>query len=264
MAVFSLYICIGVIAGFLAGLLGIGGGLVIVPALTMIFSHISFPPEYIVHTALGTSLASIVFTSVSSMRTHNSLGGVVWKVVFIITPGIIAGTMTGAWIASKLSTSFLKVFFGLFLLYAGTQMLFGIKPKPQRELPEFTGMTAAGSIIGVFSSLVGIGGGSLSVPFFVWCNTPIHKAIGTSAAIGFPIAVAGSLGYILNGLGISSMPDFTIGFIHLKSLSGIVMASVLTAPLGAKLAHNLPVDKLKKIFAFLLYILGLRMILSIF
>jgi uncharacterized membrane protein YfcA len=264
MTAFLLYISLGAIAGVLAGLLGIGGGLVIVPALTIMFTYLSMPENYILHMALGTSLASIIFTSLSSLRAHHRLEGVIWPVVLKITPGIIIGTMTGAYIASMLSTNFLKGFFGIFLLYVGTQMLLAIKPKPQREIPKAAGITGAGGIIGIFSSLVGIGGGTLSVPFLVWCNTPMHKAIGTSAAIGFPIAIAGTAGYILSGLDVKALPSFTLGFIHLKALLGIVAASILTAPLGAKLAHKLPVDRLKKIFALLLYVLGVRMLFSIF
>ncbi|HKK90753.1 MAG TPA: sulfite exporter TauE/SafE family protein, partial [Desulfobacteraceae bacterium] len=212
--------------------------------------------------ALGTSLASILFTSISSMRSHHKRGAVVWPVVLKITPGILAGTLLGTWVASMLSTDFLKGFFGFFLLYAAAQMLLGIKPKPTREVPATTGIFTAGSIIGVFSSLVGIGGGTLSVPFLVWCNTKIHRAIGTSAAIGFPIAVAGSLGYMLNGMGTQGLPPLSIGFVNLKALAGIVAASVLTAPIGVRLAHSLPVDKLKRIFALLLFVVGGKMVFS--
>ncbi|WDP91738.1 MAG: sulfite exporter TauE/SafE family protein [Desulfobacter sp.] len=260
----SLYLCVGAVAGVLAGLLGIGGGLVIVPMLTFVFTSQGVAHEVILHMALGTSLASILFTSLSSMRSHHKHGAVVWPVVFRITPGILVGTFCGTWIAAMLSTNFLKGFFGIFLYYVATQMLMGIKPKPTREIPGAPGIFAAGNIIGVFSSLVGIGGGTLSVPFLVWCNTKIHKAIGTSSAIGFPIAVAGTLGYVVNGMGVDGLPAMSIGFINLKALAGIVAASVLTAPLGVKLAHSLPVDKLKRVFAVLLYLVGTRMLISIF
>ncbi len=258
-----LYLAAGAVGGLLAGLLGIGGGLVIVPMLTFIFTSQGLAHEHILHMALGTSLASILFTSISSMISHHKRGAVVWAVVGKITPGILVGTFVGAWIASMLSTNFLKGFFGIFLLYVATQMLMGMKPKPTRDIPGTTGIFCAGGIIGVFSSLVGIGGGTLSVPFLAWCNIKIHKAIGTSAAIGLPIAVAGSLGYIVNGMGVQGLPEFSLGFINLKALLGIVTASVLTAPFGAKLAHSLPIDKLKKIFALLLYIVGTKMLASI-
>ena len=259
-----LYLAVGAVAGVLAGLLGIGGGLVIVPMLTFAFTSQGLPHEHILHMALGTSLASILFTSVSSMKSHHKRGAVIWSVVARITPGILVGTFFGSWIASLLSTNFLKGFFGIFLLYVATQMLMGIKPKPTRDIPGTVGIFGAGSIIGIFSSLVGIGGGTLSVPFLVWCNTKVHKAIGTSSAIGFPIAVAGTLGFVLNGLGIENLPSFSLGYVNLGALLGIVAASVLTAPIGVKLAHSLPIDKLKKIFALLLYVVGSRMILSVF
>lgn len=264
MTTLLIYILLGLVAGLLAGLLGIGGGLVIVPALSIIFAKTQMPQQYIIHMALGTSLATIVFTSISSLSAHHKRGAVIWPVVFNITPGIIVGTLIGSWVVSKLSTTFLKGFFGLFLFYAATQMLLGIKPKPSRQIPGFYKLFGAGKIIGLFSSLVGIGGGTISVPFLVWCNTAMHKAIGTSAAIGFPIAVAGAVGYIINGIGIDILPKNTLGFIHIHALIGISAASILTAPIGARLAHSLPIDKLKKVFAILLYIVASRMILSIF
>ncbi|MCG8619733.1 MAG: sulfite exporter TauE/SafE family protein [Desulfobacterales bacterium] len=257
------YLGVGAVAGVLAGLLGIGGGLVIVPMLTFVFTGQGLSHGIILHVALGTSLASILFTSLSSMRAHHKMGAVVWPVFFRITPGILAGTFFGTWIASMLSTNFLKGFFGVFLIYVATQMLMGIKPKPTRDVPGAAGIFTAGSIIGIFSSLVGIGGGTLSVPFLVWCNTKIHKAIGTSAAIGLPIAVAGTLGYVINGLGAEGLPPLSLGFVNLKVLAGIVAASVLTAPIGVRLAHSLPIDKLKRIFAVLLYVVGGKMLVSI-
>jgi len=264
MSLIFLYLALGAVAGVLAGLLGIGGGLVIVPMLTFVFTGQGFAHDHILHLALGTSLASILFTSLSSVRSHNKRGAVIWPVVLKITPGILVGTFVGAWIASQLSTNFLKGFFGVFLLYVGTQMLLGIKPESTREMPGTSTMFGAGGIIGIFSSLVGIGGGTLSVPFLVWHKTAIRHAIGTSSAIGFPIAVAGTLGYLINGWGVTDLPPYSLGYIQGTALAGIVAASVCTAPLGAKLAHTLPVDRLKRIFAFLLYFVAIRMIWSIF
>ena len=180
-----LYIAVGLFAGFLAGLLGVGGGLVIVPVLAFIFAAQHFPEAHILHFALGTSLASIIFTSVFSVRAHHAHGAVNWGVMRTITPGIVTGTLLGTWLAAGLSTVFLKIFFVLFVFYAGTQMLLNIKPKPARQLPGLAGMFAVGNVIGGVSALVGIGGGTLSVPFMTWCNIKMHEAIGTSAAIGF-------------------------------------------------------------------------------
>ncbi|MDP2963226.1 MAG: sulfite exporter TauE/SafE family protein [Sulfurimicrobium sp.] len=258
------YLLTGIVAGFLAGLLGVGGGLVIVPVLTFIFTAQHFPASHILHLALGTSLASILFTSVSSLRAHHAHGAVNWQLVRGVTPGILAGTFLGTVLAAQLSSNFLKGFFVMFVYYVATQMLLNIKPKPTRQLPGWGGLFGAGSIIGGVSSLVGIGGGTLSVPFMTWCNIKMHQAIGTSAAIGFPIALAGAVGYIVNGLGTAGLPEYSLGFVYLPALAGLVLASVLTAPLGARLAHRLPVPQLKKIFAALLYVLGTRMLVSMF
>ncbi len=258
-----LYLVTGVIAGFLAGLLGIGGGLVIVPVLAFIFTAQHFPAGQVMHLALGTSLASILFTSVSSLRAHHTHDAVNWQVVRGITPGIIAGTLGGTVVAAQLSTAFLKAFFVVFLYYVATQMIMNIKPKPSRELPGAMGLFSAGSVIGAVSSLVGIGGGTLSVPFMTWCNVRLHQAVGTSAAIGFPIAAAGAAGYIANGWMRDALPAHSLGFVYLPALAGLVAASVLTAPLGARLAHRLPVARLKRFFALLLYALGTRMLLSL-
>ena len=258
-----LYLAVGVFAGFLAGLLGVGGGLVIVPALAFIFAAEHFPAAHIMHLALGTSLASILFTSVSSLRAHHAHGAVNWAVVRGISPGIVVGTLLGTLVVAQLSTFFLKTFFIVFVYYVATQMLLNIKPKPSRQLPGMAGLFAAGSVIGGVSSLVGIGGGTLSVPFMTWCNVKLHQAIGTSAAIGFPIAAAGALGFLLNGLLAQDLPPYSWGFVYLPALAGLVAASVVTAPLGAKMAHRLPVAMLKKIFAALLIVLGTRMLSSL-
>ncbi|MFN3398375.1 MAG: TSUP family transporter [Sulfurimicrobium sp.] len=238
--------------------------LVIVPVLTFIFTAQHFPHEHILHIALGTSLASILFTALSSVRAHHAHGAVNWPVVRGITPGIVAGTLLGTVLAAQLSTSFLKGFFVLFVYYVAAQMLLNIKPKPARQLPGMGGLFAAGSVIGGVSSLVGIGGGTLSVPFMTWCNIKMHQAIGTSAAIGFPIAAAGALGYAVNGLGAAALPEYSLGFIYLPALAGLVFASVLSAPFGARMAHRLPVPQLKKVFAALLIALGTRMLVSLF
>ncbi len=259
------YIALGLFAGFFAGLLGVGGGLIIVPVLAFIFAAQHFPAHYVMHLALGTSLASIIFTSISSLRAHHAHVAVDWKVWREVTPGIVTGTLLGTVLAAYLSAHFLKLFFVVFVFYVGTQMLLDIKPKAARALPGLPGMFAAGNVIGAVSSLVGIGGGTLSVPFMTWCNVTLHRAIGTSAAIGLPIAIAGALGYVANGLAVRSvLPAHSLGFVYLPALAAIVVASIVTAPLGAKLAHRLPVKKLKKIFALLLFTLGIRMAVSLF
>lgn len=258
------YLGVGGVAGVLAGLFGIGGGLVIVPMLVLTFTWQAIPQESMMHIALGTSMASIMFTSVSSFMAHNRRGAVYWDIVKRIVPGIIVGTLLGTYVASHLSNKFLKGFFVVFLFYVASQMILDRKPKPSREIPGYAGMFGVGNVIGVVSSLVGIGGGTLSVPFMMFCNVAVHRAIGTSAAIGFPIAVAGTVGYIVNGLGAADLPPLSLGYIYLPALVGIVVASVITAPLGVKLAHALPVARLKRVFALLLFVVGTRMLIGLF
>ena len=258
-----MYILDGAVAGILAGLLGIGGGVIIVPMLVFCFVRQGIPDALIMHLALGTSLASIMFTAVASFRAHQKRGAVHWDVVRKIVVGIFTGTFLGSCIAAQLSTRFLKGFFVVFLYYVSVQMLTNRKPKPSRQVPGHAAMFGVGNVIGIVSSLVGIGGGALSVPFMIWRNMSVHHAIGTSAAIGFPIAIAGTLGYVVNGLMVQNLPDFSIGYIYLPALFGIVVTSVLTAPLGVRLAHSLPVGRLQRIFAVLLLVVATRMLIGI-
>jgi uncharacterized membrane protein YfcA len=254
-----IYLAIGLIAGFVAGLLGVGGGLILVPVLSWVYEHQGFPAAYNIHLALGTSLGTILFTSVSSLHAHHGHGAVRWEVVRRITPGIVFGTLAGALAAVWLPDLGLRIFFTLFLFYAATQMLLGLKPKAHRQLPGWLGMSVAGGVIGLVSSWVGIGGGTLSVPFLVWCNVRFQEAIGTSAAIGLPIALAGAVGYAWSGQAAPGLPAGSLGFIYLPALAAVAIMSVLSAPWGARLTHRLPVARLKRIFAGLLYLLGLRM-----
>ena len=261
---YLIYICLGAIAGMLAGLLGIGGGLVIVPMLNTAFELQHFPIQHLQHIALGTSMATMIFTSMSSMRAHHKRKTINYSIFWKLTPGIIIGTYLGTWIASSLSTLFLKVFFGCFLYYVAIQMLMNIKPKGARDLPGTTGTFAAGSGIGVFSALAGIGGGTMTVPFLSWCNQTMLAAIATAAAVGLPLALAGTAGYVINGWNATGIPGPHIGYVYLPAFLGIIVVSVITAPIGARLAHSLPVDKLKKIFAVLLFLVGSKMLWSSF
>jgi uncharacterized protein len=257
------YLGLGLLSGFVAGLLGVGGGLVLVPILSWLYSLQGFPADYNIHLSLGTSLAVIVLTSIASLRAHHSHGAVRWDAVRRIAPGIVLGTLAGAIAAAWLPDRGLRWFFVAFLFYAATQMLLGFKANPSRELPGWPGMTLAGGFIGLVSSWVGIGGGTLSVPFLNWCNIRFQEAIGTSAAIGFPIAVSGALGYALSGQVAAGLPAYSLGFVYLPALAAIALASMLTAPWGARLTHRLPVARLKRIFAALLYLIGLRMLFGL-
>lgn len=258
------YLLLGLISGVIAGLLGVGGGLVMVPFLTWAYLEQGFTADYNIHLALGTSLAVIVLTSLSSLRAHHGHGAVRWAAVRRMTPGIILGTTLGAFAAAHLPDLGLKWFFTLFMVYAATQMLVGFKPKAQRDLPAWPGMTLAGGVIGLISSWVGIGGGTLSVPFLTWCNVRFQSAIGTSAALGFPIALAGALGFAVSGQLARGLPEYSLGFVYLPAFAAIAVGSVLSAPWGASLTHRLPVVRLKRIFAGLLYLLAVRMAYSLF
>ena len=263
MEALALYLVTGTAAGLLAGMLGVGGGLIIVPILTFIFAAHGFAPQHVLHLALGTSLATIIVTSIASARAHHARRAVNWETVRSIAPGIALGCLLGAWLAAQLDTRPLKILFAAFEFYVGTQMLLQLTPDAGRSLPGRAGMTTMGTFIGIVSSLVGIGGGTLSVPFMVYCNRSMREAVGTSAAIGLPIAIFGSMGYVFSGLGQSGLPPYNLGFVHLPALAGIALASIFIAPLGAKAAHHLPVPLLKKLFALLLYALSAKMALSL-
>ena len=258
------FLVLGTFTGFAAGLLGIGGGMLMVPFITMLLSARDFPRELVVHMAIATSLSTIMFTSLSSVRAHHKRGAVLWPVVKLLAPGILIGSWIGPWIGTQLNSTGLALFFAVFVGFSATQMLMDKKPSPSRELPPAPGMLGAGSIIGVLSGLVGAGGGFISVPFMTWCNVPIHNAVATSAALGFPIALAGTLSNIYFGMQEPGLPAGSLGFIYLPALLVISAASVLTAPLGAKTAHSLPVKSLKKVFAIVLYALAGYMLYKAF
>lgn len=258
------YLALGAFTGFFAGMLGIGGGLVMVPALTMMFAAQGFAAGEVLHLALGTSMATIFFTSLSSLRAHHEHGAVLWPVVGRITPGILFGTLVGTLFAAQVPSRPLAVFFAFFVLFVAVQMIANLKPKAARELPGTFGVLSVGAGIGAVSSLVAIGGGALTVPFLTWCNVRVQHAIGTSAAVGFPIALGGSLGYIFNGWSHAGLPPSSLGFVYVPGLVWLVAASMLTAPVGAKTAHRLPVATLKRIFAGLLVLLAGKMLYSLF
>ena len=254
------YIGLGIFGGFVAGLFGVGGGLTIVPLLFMIFTAQQFPPEHIMHLALGTSMATIVMTSISSMRAHHGHGAVRWDIVKVFAPGLVIGTLGGSFMATWVPTRPLAMVFTAIVYYAAVQMMLDFKPKPHRGLPGNFGMFVAGSVIGIVSSLVAAGGGFLSIPFMLFCNVAIHQAVGTSAALGFPIAVAGTLGFILSGMKVSGLPEFSLGYVYLPAFIGVVAMSMLIAPLGAKTAHKLPVKQLKRAFGGFLALLATKML----
>ena len=251
---------LGAASGFAAGLMGVGGGMLLVPFLTAIFSAAEFAPEHVIHLAVATSLATIAFTSLSSVRAHHQHGAVLWPIVRVLAPGILLGSLAGAHVAALVPTVWLAYGFAFFLAFSATQLLLDRKPQPHRELPRPPGMFATGTVIGVLSSFLGGGGGFASVPFMVWCNVRIHNAIATSAALGFPIALAGTIGYLIAGWRAPGLPARSAGFVYLPALAAVAAASVLTAPLGARLAHTLDTKRLKRVFAALLYALAAYML----
>lgn len=250
------FLALGAAVGFAAGLLGVGGGLLLVPFLTFLFTIKEVPAERVVHMAIATSLATIMFTSISSVLAHHQRSAVSWHIVRVLAPGILIGSWIGPWIGKQLNSAALAVFFTAFVAVSATQMLLDKRPAASRELPGPLGMFAAGGAIGILSGLVGAGGGFVSVPFMTWCNVKIHNAVATSAALGFPIALAGTLANIYYGMHASGLPPGSLGFVYLPALLVVSAASVLTAPLGARTAHRLPVQVLKRVFAFTLLALG--------
>ena len=257
-AVVGLYLVLGALAGTMAGLFGIGGGLVIVPVLIFSFDLQGVSSDVAAHLAVGTSLATIVFTSISSIRSHHLHGAVRWEIFRPMTAGIVLGAVLGAWTASMLSGEALELVIGVFVILVALNMLFGANPKPGRDVPGSVGLGSAGASIGWASAIFGIGGGTLTVPFLSWCNVRMQQAVGTSAACGLPIAVAGALANIATGWQNPELPELSIGFIYLPAFVGIVLTSVLFARVGANLAHRLDAALLKKIFAIFLIVVGIR------
>ena len=247
---------LGTGTGFLAGLLGIGGGMLMVPFLTMILTAKGYPAEYTVKMAVATSLATICFTSVSSVRAHHRRGAVLWPVVRRLAPGILAGSLVGAQVAVALPAKALGVLFATFVAFSATQMFLDRKPQPSRVMPGPVATFGVGGVIGMLSALVGAGGAFVSVPFMTWCNVKIHDAVGTSSALGFPLAFAGTASYIWAGQDLPQMPPGSIGYLYLPGLVVIALASMAMAPLGARTAHRMNIQPLKRVFAVVLYALA--------
>lgn len=258
------YVVLGLVAGFFAGLLGIGSGLIMVPALTSLLLRQGIEAGLSLRLALGTSMAGIVVSAALSARAHHRHHAVLWPVVKAITPGILAGTFAGTLLARLVPTRALAFFFVGFLLFVAAQMALELRPRAARPLPSPLRIAGAGLVIGLVSSLAAVGGGALSVPFLVWCSVGIHQAIGTAAAIGFPIAVGGTLGYVVNGWIIPDLPSGSLGFVYLPALIGMLLGSSLTTAQGARLAHRLPAKTLRRVFAALALVLAIKMIHDLF
>jgi len=243
-----IFVALGCVIGFLAGLLGIGGTMIMVPFLTIIFTHENFPREHLVHLAVATAMATIVFTSISNMLAHHRRGAVLWRVVRRLVPGILLGSLIGPLIVSGMSSTLLASIFAVFAAVSAVQMLSDRVPKASRELPGRLGMLGAGTGIGILSGMVGAGGAFVTVPYLERCNVKIHNAVATSAALGLPIAISGTIGFVLSGLRQTGLPAHTLGYVYLPALVCIATASMLFAPLGARMAHRWPVKTLKRAF----------------
>ncbi len=252
---------LGLCTGFLAGLLGIGGGMIMVPFLTIMLSTRGVADDLAVKMAIATSMATIMFTSISSVRAHHRKGAVRWDLVRGLAPGIVLGSLIASLgIFAVVRGSVLALGFALFVGFSATQMFLDKKPAPTRQMPGVAGQLAGGGVIGLLSGLVGAGGGFISVPFMTWCNVAIHNAVATSAALGFPIAVANVAGYVWSGMTVQNLPPQSFGYLWLPGLLVIAVCSVLMAPVGAGVAHRLPVKKLKRVFASILYLLSAYML----
>jgi len=231
-----------------------------VPTLASLFLWRGADSQQVVHLALGTSMASIVVTSFSSMLAHHKKAGVLWPVVRAMTPGILIGTFIATYLVAHLNSIMLAGIFSLLMLLVALQMSFGGHPKPKRGLPSNCVLTASGAGIGWLSALISIGGGTLSVPFLFWHNVALKQAIGTSAAIGVPIAASGTAGYLLHGWHKSDIDTYTFGFVFLPAVACISVASALTAPIGVRLAYHLPVATVRRVFAVFLFLLSAKML----
>ena len=252
---------LGTFTGFLAGLLGVGGGMVMVPFLTLILVSRGVDSSMAVKMAIATSMATIMFTSLSSVRAHHARGAVRWELVRSLSPGIVAGgLLAGAGAFAVVKGQALALLFALFVGFSALQMWRDRKPKPSRQMPGPLGQAGVGGVIGFVSGLVGAGGAFISVPFMTWCNVPIRQAVGTSAALGFPIALANTAGYVVGGWKLAPALPGAAGYLYLPALVVISLASVTMAPLGAKVAHHTDTARLKRVFAILLFGLAASMI----
>jgi uncharacterized membrane protein YfcA len=245
----AVFLVAGAFAGLLSGLFGVGGGLILVPVLTFVLPHLGIPPEMVVQTAIGTSLAVIACHSMASAHAHHGRGGVLWAVVARMAPGLAIGSFAGAYVAHLLSGGTLKHIVAIGAVLIAIQMALDLQPKRARPLPGAAGQAMAGGIIGIASALVGIGGGSLTVPYLSWRSVEMRQAVGTSAACGIVIAAAGAVGFALSGLWASEHGPNTLGYIHVPGFITLMIASVATSGFGAKLAHRLPARTLKRAFA---------------
>ncbi|HEY8330445.1 MAG TPA: sulfite exporter TauE/SafE family protein [Pseudomonas sp.] len=258
---FLLYLLLGGAAGVLAGLFGVGGGMIMVPVLIYSFQAQGVAPEVLTHLAVGTSLATIAFTSINSIRAHHKRGAVRWEIFRWLAVGILGGSVLGGLTASLLQGPLLQKIIGVFAIVMAAQMAFNLQPQASSAVPGKAGLGVAGTVIGWASAIIGIGGGSLTVPFLSWRSVPMQQAVATSAACGLPIAVASALSFMWLGHNEPQLPEWSIGFVYLPAVVGIASTSMFFARFGAQLAHRLSPLMLKRLFALLLLSVGLNFLL---
>lgn len=262
MTFIAFYLGLGVVAGLLGGMLGVGGGIVVVPALIWIFKQEGIQPEVLTHLAIGTSLASIVFTSLSAIKAQQKRGAIDWAVVRLLVPATLIGGLISGYLAGFIPAGTLKMIFSVFLLVVSLQLLTKWQPAAHWTLPGPKGLWGVGLGIGSLSAMMGIGGGTISVPFLHACNVDMKRAIAISTTLGFPIALFGATGFVLSGWHHPDLPALSLGYVNLPVLFAVGGASMLVAPLGVRLAHHLPVAKLKRAFGILLLLVALQMLFN--
>jgi uncharacterized membrane protein YfcA len=258
--IYLIYLGLGVFAGMLSGLFGIGGGLVIVPTLLFCFKLLQFPEAHTMHMAIGTSLSIILVTVTNSLYGHHLNKNVDWLLSRKIFIPIIFGAFAGSFVSKDLTADTLEVIFSIYVVLVSVKMFMDIKVKQEVKKTNSVLYSIVGFIIGFKSTILGIGGGTISIPFLTWRGHPMKKAIGVSASLGIPIAMAGVASYIYNGMTVKNLPEYSLGYVYLPALIGVVLTSSYFARLGAKISHRLPQDKMKKSFAIFLMLVAIKMI----
>ena len=260
--IIAIYLLIGLAAGLSGGMLGLGGGFIVVPCLYGLFLYQGFAAEHLMQLAVATSLGTILFTGSASAWSHHRRNSVCWRKVVLLSPGILCGGLLGAQLASWLSSTMLRRFYGFFALFTAAQILFPTRPRPAGGASGRAGLLGVGVGIGAFSALLGIGGGTLTVPFLLWQGEDMRRAVGTAAACGVPVAAAGAVGMIWAGWDRPGLPPLSLGYLYLPAVLGIALAAVPSAYCGARLAHRLSVRTLRFLFAILLIVVGFLMLLG--
>lgn len=259
---FFTFILIGIFTGTLSGLLGVGGGIVVVPALVFTFAALDFPMSILMHLAAGTSLAVMIFTSIASLHSHIKHGVTIYPIFKKLIIGIIVGVISGAIVADFLHSGILRIIFAIFIILIALRILSGAEPKPHRQLPGKLLTNAVSFVIGFKSGLLGAGGGVLSMPFLTACNVNIRDAVGVSAACSLLISLVGTISLMITGLHEPNLPAHSIGFIYLPAFIGIGIMSPIFARIGAYYSYKIPAKKLKMIFAVFILVVGIKLLIG--